>query len=191
MLPQYIEINNKKYKINTDFRVALACLKAIDDEEIDDSSRMFAVVSLLLGADAEIDDYATALKKIDYYLKCGKKDKVVPDNTSNKKIMDFNFDKDYIFASFMSEYRINLHEIEYMHWWEFNALVQGLSEQSIFAKIINIRDMDINEYKDAKTRAKIKKAKDSVKLPDKEIKYNEDEKNLLNELGIKIQGLEE
>ena len=34
MYPKYMEINGENYKINTDYRVALACLKAINDEEI-------------------------------------------------------------------------------------------------------------------------------------------------------------
>ena len=35
MYPEYMTIQGKDYKINTDYRVALACFKAINDTEID------------------------------------------------------------------------------------------------------------------------------------------------------------
>ena len=37
--PQYVKVKNKKYKINSDFRVAIECDKVSKDSKIDDTER--------------------------------------------------------------------------------------------------------------------------------------------------------
>ena len=54
--PEYMEANGNLYKINTDFRVGLACLKAIDDNAINDIERFYAIETLLLGFDVREED---------------------------------------------------------------------------------------------------------------------------------------
>lgn len=180
MFPEYALIDGKEIKINTDYRTAIACLKAIEDDEIDDVTRALVVISLLFGEETEIINYEEALKKATYFLCCGKKQT----GNNEQKLMDYEADSDYIYASFRNEYHIDLNKIENMHWWEYNSLITGLSEQSILAKIIGIREMNVADYKDAKTKAKIMKAKEKVKLPQKEMKFNKDEMELLESLGI-------
>ena len=47
IFPEYAEINGKKYKINTSYKVALKCLDVINDSDITDLERALAVVFLL------------------------------------------------------------------------------------------------------------------------------------------------
>lgn len=184
MYPHYANIDGKKVKINTDYRVALACIEAINDDEITDVERAFAVTSLLFGAETEIIDMAEALKKANYFLSCGKKDST----ETNEIVMDFIQDEEYIRTSLRTDYNINLNEIEYLHWWEYCELIHGLTDKCILSKIINIRQIDESEYRDAKTINKIRKAKKAVELKKThEIKYNDDEKALLKKLGIKLR----
>ena len=42
--PEYAEINDKKYKINTDFRVAIECQNIATDESISDYERALAII---------------------------------------------------------------------------------------------------------------------------------------------------
>lgn len=180
--PEYALIDGKKIKIDTDYRTALACLRAINDEELTDVERAFAVTSLLFGADTEIIDMETALKKASYFLCCGKKQ-----THENKDIvMDFEQDEEYIRTSIRTDYGLNMNEIDYMHWWEYNELIHGLTEKCILSKVINIRTIDESDYKDAKTLRKIRKAKESVALKRKKLTYNDDEKALLKQLGIHL-----
>ena len=44
-------IKNKKYKINSDFRVAIECDKVSKDNKIDDTERALAIIYLLFGED--------------------------------------------------------------------------------------------------------------------------------------------
>lgn len=187
MLPKFAKINNKQYEINTDFRVALACFRAIEDNEINDELRSIAVISLLFKEDVLLEDYEEAIKKAEIFLSCVKSKNNVNSLADTKKVMDYEYDRDLIFSSFLSEYGININTIENLHWWEFNSLIVGLSEKSALAKVINIREMDINEYKDPKTKAKIQKAKKKVELPSQKLKFNNVEKELLQKLGINYE----
>lgn len=182
--PQYALIDNKKVKIDTDYRTALACIKAINDEELTDVERAFAVTSLLYGVDTEIEDMEEALKKASYFLCCGKNKE---SHQNENIVMDFEQDEEYIRTSIRTDFGINMNEIDYMHWWEYNELIHGLTEKCILSKIINIRTIDESDYKDAKTLRKIRKAKENFSLKKKKITYNDDEKELLNRLGIKLR----
>ena len=124
-----------------------------------------------------------AIKKASYFLCCGKKE----EKNIKEIVMDFEQDEEYIRTSIRTDYGINLNELEYLHWWEYNELIHGLTESCIMSKIIAIRTMDESEYKDSKTIRRIREAKESVQLKKKKIHYNDDEKELLKKLGIQLR----
>ena len=47
--PQYVKVDNKLYKINTDFRVALECNDIAEDKSIGDLERAMAIIYKLFG----------------------------------------------------------------------------------------------------------------------------------------------
>ena len=70
--------------------------------------------------------------------------------------MDYIEDYDYIEASFMSDYHIDLSNVK-MHWWKFNKLINGLSNSElgnccILNRIRNLRNYDTSKIEDAKER---------------------------------------
>lgn len=181
MYPELAEIDGKTYEINTDFRVGLQCFMAINDDEIDDFSRTLAVVGLLFKDYETIQDYDKALEVAKKYLTCEKKYQ-----KENIKIdMDFIYDEAYIKASFLSDYRIDLNKIEYMHWYQFCELIAGLTDGSILNKVRDLRNIDLNEYKDRKQRAKIAEAKANVALP---VKYSKEEQEEIDEFEALFTG---
>lgn len=186
MYPEYIEINNKQHKINTDFKVALACFEALGDEEINDVARMYAIISLLLGVEnnGEIEipqfnneELNKVIELLIKYLSCNNEE----NTTINKKDMDFSQDKEYIYASFLTDYQIDLENTE-MHWWKFCNLIKGLTDKCILNRIRDIRNTDLNEYKDSKTREKLIKAMESVRLKEKKTKEQQDAIDEFNSL---------
>lgn len=186
MYPEYIEIQEKQYKINTDFKVALACFEALEDEEINDVARMYAIISLLLGVDnnGEIEipqfdnkDLNKVIELLIEYLSCGKEECA----TVNKKDMDFMQDKEYIYASFMTDYKIDLENTD-MHWWKFCNLIKGLTDKCVLNRIRDIRNTDLSEYKDPKTKEKLIKAMEVVRLKEKKTKEQQDAIDEFNNL---------
>lgn len=47
--PQYVKVDNKLYKINTDFRVALECNRIAEDTSIGNLERAMAIIYKLFG----------------------------------------------------------------------------------------------------------------------------------------------
>jgi hypothetical protein len=166
--PEYVEINDKRYKINTDFRVAIRCNEVAQDETIGDYERALAIIYMLFGDEGinAPEHYESLLKVAKKYLSCGKD---VEGNEMNEKPdMDFVEDMDYIEASFMSDYHIDLTNAN-MHWWKFFNLINGLSNSEmgnccVLNRIRNLRNFDTKDIKDTKERQKIEKAKREVAL---------------------------
>lgn len=168
--PKYVEINNKQYKINTDFRIALKCNEIAQDNAIGDIERALGIIETLFGDEA-IDDgknnpglYEKLLKLAKKYLSCGKE----LEKTNEEPDMDYIEDMPYIKASFRSDYGIKLDD-EQIHWWEFNDLMNGLSNSElgnccVLNRIRNLRNFDVSTIKDNKERQKITKAKEMVAL---------------------------
>lgn len=189
MNPTKVVIDEIEYPINTDFRVALKCNRIATDLSIGDYERALAIVYTLFGSKGLRNDFhhQKLIELAQKYLSCGKEVK----NTENEKPdMDYEQDFDYIVASFMSDYHIDLENTK-MHWWTFSNLINGLSNSEmgnccILNRIRNLRNYDLKEIKDVKERERIKKAqeqvalKDEKKLSDRQIKSIEEFKKLAN-----------
>ena len=165
--PEYVEIEGHKYKINTDFRYAIECNRIAEDKNIGDYERCLAIIYTLYGNEGidATEHYEKLLKLALKYLKCGKETNIP---VEEKKDMDFVQDMDYIEASFMSDYHIDLPNTK-MHWWKFFNLMNGLSNSEmgnccVLNRIRNLRNYDLSEIKDPKERQKLAKAKQSVAL---------------------------
>lgn len=71
---------------------------------------------------------------------------------------DIRFDGDYIYASFLQAYGIDLFDVQgKLHWKKFNALLSGLPEGTKFMEVIKIRKWkpqkgDSSEYKEEMRR---------------------------------------
>lgn len=192
--PKYVEIDDKRYKINTDFRIAIECQDISTNEEIGDFERAMAIIYKLFG-DEGIDTpehYEKLLKLAIKYLSCGKE---IDNKTNEEPDMDFIQDMDYIEASFMSDYNIDLSSTE-MHWWKFYKLINGLSNSEmgnccVLNRVRNLRTFDTKDIKDPKELEKIKKAKEQVALKKKvvnKILTNEQQQNIDN--FYKMTGIE-
>lgn len=107
---------------------------------------------------------------IDFY-RCGKqetrKQKAVRRTVKNKKkVYDFECDDAYVYAAFVSAYNIDLNEIDYLHWWKFKALFNGLPSDCEFVKIMGYRATDTTAIKDNKERSRILKLQALYALPE-------------------------
>ena len=171
--PEYAEVKGVKYKINTDYRVALRCFEVIEDNSISDEERAFAVVYLLFG-DVPPEYMEDFLRIAGTFLRCGE-----PDNApaSGERDIYFSADEKYIIASFMSDYKIDLPSTD-MHFWQYIQLIQGFTEKAVMSRVREIRNYDLNELKDPKARANMVKAKEAVALPRK---FTKDEQNAIDE----------
>lgn len=191
MYPQYVEVDNKRYKINTDFRVAIECNRIAEDETIGDFERSLAIIYTLFGEEAlnTPNHYEKLLELAKMYLLCGEE---YNEELNEKPDMDFIQDYSYITTSFMSDYHIDLDNTN-MHWWKFMDLMNGLSNSElgnccVLNRIRNLRNMDTKDIKDKKEKQKIEKAKQRVALKQDQKKPTKEQqaraKELLEKIGI-------
>ena len=181
--PEYAEINDKRYKINTDFRVAIECQDIATDESISDYERALAIIYKLFGDDGidDFNNYDKLLEIATKYLSCGK----ALDNKNEESDMDFVQDKGYIESSFKYDYKYNPYKLEYLHWYEFYNDFSNLSNSEmgnccVLNRIRNLRNYDTKEIKDPKERKKIEEAKKQVEIKKEHKKREFSEKEQKN-----------
>ena len=176
--PEYVKIGEKKYKINTDFRVALECDKIARDKTIKEYEKSLAIIYLLFGDEGlnDFDNHVKLLELGQKYLLAGKE----PKDTDKKPDMDFNKDYDYIWTSFMSDYNgMDIDKIN-MHWWKFSKLVDGLSVSEfgqccILNRIRQIRNTDPSKIKDNKERQELIDLQEELSLDKVELTKEQEE----------------
>lgn len=98
-----------------------------------------------------------------------------------KKIMDFKKDAGLIYASFLSEYNIDLHEqLGKLHWETFSILLTSLGDSTAFKQVVSYRTMKIPSEKEASKeyREHIKKMKNIYGLEDEVDKQDQLEDTL-------------
>ena len=171
--PEYAEVAGVRYKINTGYRVALRCFEVIENPDISDEERALAVVYLLFG-EVPLEHINDFLRIAGIFLRCGETEEK---QSSTEKDMDFQADEKYIVASFMSDYQIDISNVD-MHFWLYIQLIQGFTERSVMSRVREIRNYDMSELKDHKSRQKMTKAKQAVALPNK---FSRDEQNVIDE----------
>lgn len=80
------------------------------------------------------------------------------DEPKEKAPYDIRYDGDYIYASFLQAYGIDLFDVQgELHWKKFNALLSGLPEGTKFMEVVKIRKWkpqkgDSSEYKEEMRR---------------------------------------
>lgn len=109
-------------------------------------------------------------------------------------IFDFEQDAGFIYASFLSDYGLDLYEQQgRLHWWAFVQLFRGLSDGSKIVQVMQIRAKPIPAptKHNAEERAQLARLKAQYAL---EISQEERERNLaagLKRLAGLMQGIAE
>lgn len=113
------------------------------------------------------EDIEKAIEEMLWFYRCGKEEK----KTSQKKeeinqIYSYEFDSDYIYSAFKSQYNIDLNSIKHLHWWKFQAMFKALKDDNKIVEIMSYRATDLGKIKDKDEKAKYKKLKKLYALPD-------------------------
>lgn len=157
-MPSAVEVGGITYALKTNFREWLQFGYVLEHDR-----QLWAGV---FSEEIPNKDWSGAV--IEFYLS----ENVTPQKTesSDRKLLDYILDGDYIVASFQAVYGIDLTTIEYMHWHRFKALIAGLPENSKLAKIMSYRAWKKQgKYDHDREMAKLEQ---SWRLPD----IHEDEK---------------
>lgn len=184
LVPTSVNIENKEYEINSDFRISILFELLMQDNSVVDEDKIIQALQLYYPIIPE--DVNKAIDKMLWFYRCGKdigKSKGNGKGKSVTQIYSFDYDDDYIYAAFMDQYNIDLQDVKYLHWWKFKAMFKSLKEDNEIVKIMGYRSMDLSKIKDKEQKAYYKKMQELNKVPvsrDEQEKLDEIEKALLN-----------
>jgi hypothetical protein len=87
---------------------------------------------------------------------------------ARRKAFDFEQDAPLIYAAFHATYGINLATVEFLHWWEFMALFEGLPETTLIQRVIYWRTADLNDLpKQEKAHVRKMRGQFALKEPER------------------------
>ncbi len=149
-LKDEIEIDGETYEINASFDVILKVIKLLDDERVHKVARIGVGLKLLLGDPLEqyefedrIEIFEELCKRYIEFTEPKVDDlgNIVPSPPQeNNEVLDYEQDAEYIYASFMQAYGIDLiDEQGKLHWNKFKALLNGLPKGTKVVEIVSIR----------------------------------------------------
>ena len=161
-LPETATVNGKEYFIDSDFRTCIIFEKVLADGTLSNRDKVEEMIDL----------FFTEERPADFY-RCGepvKKKQQVRKNgfveIKPKMIYNYEIDAPYIFGAFLTQYRIDLNEIEYLHWWKFQALFKSLESHNKIVEMMSYRATDLSSIENKKERERIAKLKRIYDLPE-------------------------
>ena len=160
-----------KIDFDTDFRTSILFELLMQREDIKIKLKIRKTLELYYPNLSQVSDLETALEDIMWFYQCGKEKKTSHKNKkiNNEKkdyIYSYEYDADYIYSAFMQQYKMDLTEIEYLHWWKFRALFEGLNKDTKIVEIMGYRAMDLSKIKNKKEKKFYKNMKELYALPD-------------------------
>lgn len=144
LLPKKVDIEGESYEINWDFRTSMLFEMMIEDESLSEEDKVLRAIELYYPIVPH--NIEQAIEKIIWFYCCGKehnKETTSAGNSNNNKIYSFDYDDEYIYSAFLSQYGVDLQDVEDLHWWKFKAMFKSLKEDNEIVKIMGYRAMDI------------------------------------------------
>ena len=153
-LPYFVFLDNKKYRINVDFRNMIFFENKIESNNINKADKIkYGIMSFYPYFCNENNYqcllhnpklYEEACEKLIWFYKCGREDyhKAGKGHFRNdKQIYSYEYDDEYIYGAFYEQYGIDLSYAK-VHWWKFKALLKSLKDDTEFVKIKGYRAYD-------------------------------------------------
>ena len=180
--PETMNLSEKSYKINTDFRVWIK-FELLLSNGIDDNTILRDVQTAIFCDDIPQMDNA-CVDAILWFYRCGKPpERHLTNSTGGKDIISYDYDDGYIYAAFLEQYGVDLNDISYLHWWKFRAMLQSLKDDCLIVKIMGYRSIKITSKMDTAQREYYQKLKRIYALPipkTEQDKYNAIEDALIS-----------
>ena len=174
-LPRTVHVHGEEIPIITDFREYIRLLDMLKCEELNAMQRLTLLTQYFL-YEIEVDKEAISaltefvVMDFDSWQKGNEEDGIEPDrHGSNKNLYSYEIDYPYILSGFLRDYGIDLETVNYLHWWKFRMLFDGLSEDTEIKQRIMYRGINLSEIKDKEERKRISKIQRSIQLPAEEL----------------------
>ena len=172
--PDTVNIRGKNFSIITDFRDYIRLLDMLKCEELNTYQKMAILEDYFLD-EITIDDDAIGALTGFVIMDLDSQDKDLNEDDSDedsseqsgakKNLFSYEIDYPFILSGFLRDYGIDLETVDYMHWWKFRMLFDGLSEDTEIKQRIIYRGINLSDIKDKEERKRIAKIQRRIQLP--------------------------
>ena len=172
--PQALEVHGELCPIITDFREYIRLLDMLKCEELSGLQKRIFLGEYFL-SDVPVDEEAiSALTSfVTMEMLEEKTDEDEEDEAEQrspqKNLFSYEIDYPFILSGFLRDYRIDLETVEYLHWWKFRMLFDGLSEDTEIKQRIMYRGINLSDIKDKDERKRISRIQKKIQLPQEEL----------------------
>lgn len=151
------------------FGIRILTGEALEDFTVEEMSEVFNEVFEEHISLSTVED-----NHVEYDL-AGNPMKTTASNSGQEKApYDIRFDGDYIYASFLQAYGIDLFDVQgKLHWKKFNALLSGLPEGTKFMEVIKIRKWKPQKGDSAEYKEEMRRLQKDYALPNDVIEEEE------------------
>ena len=157
-LTDKLVIDDKEYALDLSFNNVLKLFEMWRDEDVPEFVKPHFGIRILTGETLEdftVEEMAEIFNEVfeehislsevednhvEYDLAGNPMKTTASDEPKEKSPYDIRYDGDYIYASFLQAYGIDLFDVQgKLHWKKFNALLSGLPEGTKFMEVVKIR----------------------------------------------------
>ena len=140
-LPKTVTIENKEYRIRTDFRVILEIMQMLQDPNLESHEKAECLLTMFY-----IDqptDALEAIKQCYSFIDMGKEG-----GKQSQKLMDWEQDFDYIISPINRVLGMESRSVPFnfetgeggLHWWTFMGAYMEIGGDCLYSQIVQIRD---------------------------------------------------
>lgn len=135
-LPTSLNVNGRRYDINTDFRVVLRIIAAYSDDELTDQEKVYVCLRNLYKDLDRIptDDYAAAYEEAMHFIECEQ-----PQSKHSAAVVSWEKDEQLIFAAINKVAGQEVRRLDYLHWFTFMGFFQGISPEDTYGYVLMLR----------------------------------------------------
>jgi len=165
--PDLVEVDGKRIEIRTNFRISILFELMMQDANLDTETRVRKALGLYYPVIP--DNLSAAVDAALWFYRCGREEttqqKRMAARRGKSQVYSFEHDAGLIYAAFLLAYRIDLQDMEYMHWWKFRFLFESLPKDCEFVRVMEYRSMDINDKMSKEQKDFYRKMKRLYALP--------------------------
>ena len=192
-LTDKLVIDDKEFPLNLSFDNILRLFEMWRDEDVPEFVKPHFGIRILTGETLEdftVEEMSEVFNEVfeehislstveDYHVEydlAGNPMKTTASNGKQEQApYDIRYDGDYIYASFLQAYGIDLFDVQgELHWKKFNALLSGLPEGTKFMEVIKIRKWKPQKGDSAEYKEEMRRLQKDYALPYEIIEEDEE-----------------
>lgn len=140
-----VQVGQASFRIRNDgdFRTVLDCFEVLNDEELDETERLYAALVIFYEDFDTLGDLFVHRDILDQlqlgmyrFFNCGEQE--LKSNTNEHKLIDWKKDSNIICAAVNNVAKCEVRSLEYLHWWTFFGYYMSVGE-SVLSNVVSIR----------------------------------------------------